>query len=568
MATNFPSINAFQSYFDSNDTLELAPGQVLKVENAGIVLSDKTPQALSSRDVIRVFREIIYPLGKTLDITPGNAPFELKVSLISKEISISPASEKICIRAVRGPIETTMLSLFRTMLATSRLVFKLEPGQPLIILDPPLKAFRSCESNFDLLKSDNTLGCKASFALPESRDYTATRWSQLDSSTSRYVKLVFDGPFITTLVPGISFTSIQEFQERALVQESINEPLKIAEGSHLLIMDSELEHIKNTSEGKNFKVIEALNTLLSPMGLSVHFKEESLSFAQEGPVLLISGPLTLFFRKTDYVVIAQELAERMLKSGKRFIRVDESQKLIIPASREVLEEVMQIQVSGVDVINRAFKVLMRNKAPVGFHWNLYWEKLSISWNSDWRSQEHSYVTFKPSGILTLSLEPEAGVDTVLKLINGSHPGLKKELLEAEVRAFNLLLAKAFFLFSCLDLGVYPVPEFFQEEVREKLFSLQLDPKFMEALETVRSSAPLRKHLDSLLNRSPEEFEKIELRDLPEETARVLRTLLGLASEEMQGGVFIQDCTKRVITLLTIEEDLKGLSNELEPTTAE
>lgn len=540
--THFPSPIAFQNYFEKNDTLEVPKNQLLEIDDVeGICMYED----LSDPDfdqIMHIFKKIVFPLGKTLAFTTKEDSFTWTHSYDLQKISIS-CDCQLTVKISKEPIETSLFSLFRTMFLTDRLNFSLQYQKMFVVLKAKsLKSLISDQKSLGkVLAGKGDLNCGMDTEM-SFKAMSVNTPEDVDTLTSCKIKLDVQQDYSITLKPILEFNSIRNFQERALLQHFIKKPLVIEQGSVLKIWDDNLGNIIKQQRGTS-RALDSLSTILMPLGLDILFGTPTTTFLQAGSLLEIRGPQTLTIKKTDTIVNLKKITQDMIAYGRSSIIVKAPQSLYIEISEEDVKKDLKLT----SILE---SIIEKNKTEV-FKWNIEGAEVHYKFiNID----KVNYLKVSPEECLVLSLEPLNGMEVVTNIIKHSHSGLKTALLDCEVSAYNLLLIRTLFHYSSMDFELFPVPSFFKEETQEKLFALQFDSNFMDALHEIETSLSYQKHLDYLLNLSPEEFDSINRSHLPQPTQIVLNTLSGLASEEMQGGEFLPKYVSQIMAQLAIEAE--------------
>jgi len=580
--SHFDSIQSFQAYFRENDALFLPADQPLEIRNISNLTNQEDdpfeakeilPKEISQL-VLYILHKMVLPLAKTIEIQfsdHGKLRFD-----IGDNFYLS-FSKRVTLKVQKGPIRARLTDLFKLMIASSISKMEFVPNQDLIVLGITEKEWKleaTVGATIDKILSPRVpAGFKAIIEFKGKGDncQVSNGWFTYGSAVQqRSFTIRSSYKWNLTLSESGQFLfSMDGFRRRMKIKDELmvpaNQILRIQDEAFLSLHD---QYSDATFTASNFAQF-ALNQIFLPLGRTVEIVEHGTNGYELkwGDDFLEISAVDGFTLKTQFGHLWTKLTDLgrfLISNHVSSLVLHPQQRLYIHSLTEAQKKQLATWVTSTDLetVKTGFEGFFMPYNPIGFIWQLKWikdfDKALVIREKD---TPPLALMLRSSERLELNLERASGEWLVLNLINNSSSELLQSILEADEKAFIYILFKAMFYYCCDDFRHFrkdELPGFFKETTQLKLLDLlknNLD--FTESLRLVIGSEEMYSRLSKLLRSSPEEFDKLHLETLPAPLQTLMRVVMKLVYEELQGSPFIAQSVQ-IITKGLTDGSLKNL----------
>ena len=557
--TEFPSVQAFQSYVKDHDELVIPAQQPFIVRNLSVLL-DKTlisnggykPTEMSQR-ILLVLNQLTHPVAKIVSFTTGG-----KVSVdygLDPDLSLK-FSERVKLEAKRERIYTWLTDFFHTMVAYGIPSVTFAPKQELTVLglseeectleQPPentvLKVF----------EFNNPPGFNSRITFMKGDFKIANGWGHYaGSSDQRTFTLSAPHGMTISLVDSFTFFSIRGFRNLLALKGEIkipaNQVLKIKDP----LISRLLDLYKTKFEGAVQPAVFFLSQMVLPLGKTINLSSEAaeMNLDVDGDQLELKceKEVSLKVVTGQLVTDLKDLGECLIADHRSAITLQPDQVLLI-YDLDVKELEGWVNSTDITIVKPAVCRFLAKRHPVGFTWSLGFNTTLAYHHAVVNNNEeqplHALKLHSPHPI-TLSLQRAPGDWLVLNILNSSSPEVLQALQEGDTNAFIFILFKALFYYCCDDFRHFrtdELPEFFKETTQAQIVNLlKEDASFANAIRLVVQNEELSSQLSTILKSTPDQFMDIDKQTLPGPLKELMIKLLKVTYDELYGSPFISKC---------------------------
>lgn len=553
MSLYFPSMAAFIHHFQTNEELAIPKGQPLTIEGAALLndsclLSEKVdslPEDPNLR-VLAIFNRIVQPLAKTVCLNTSTL-----CELVLNTRVVATWSSDTLLSTVRGTLYTRLSDLSRLMCASSISTMTLAPRQVLCIY--PILDAEATESLPDTLQKlltnrgvygiigalhgNNVELCLGTFQLPHMPPQSC-------------LELSSPNPISFAIEETPHFANSHFFCHYLLLKRKITIKL----GEVFKLSDPRLPSIYEVHQHSfpSVPLIEfVLSQFLLPFGhtVAIHCttaKEATISCKFKNNTLEISGSdsFNIVLDRGDLIADLKSLGQSMIQEHQCRLTTQPNQPLYLYG---LTQEELQAMPPDRDMVT-IFSFLLRKQGVLGFYWKASFSTVTFSLIPH---EPHLPMLLKivsPEGF-HLELERADFGRLVMHIFMQSHPSLMTAFRERDPRAYQMLLFRVLFYYTCEDFRDFrghELPTFFKEPTQARLWHLAHEDKiFAQAIRDIATSSDLT-FIHTLLESTPEDFDQLNLTPLSPALKLVINTLRELAYAELQGvSPFIQNTLQQI-----------------------
>jgi hypothetical protein len=564
IVSQFNSIQSFQTYFQDQDELLVPANQSLEIKNISI-LTDQEDNPFEANEVLpqEISQLALYllckmalPLAKTVKIRfDDRGQFDVH---IDQNFSLSH-SMGMTIKTQKDPICTRLGDLFKLMIAFSIPKIEFTPHQELNVLgitEAESQLEPTVESTFlKFLDPRVPAGFQATVQF-KGQGNSAN--CQISNGWVTYGGCAAQRSFTIRSLHGWALTLYESnnflFSANGFyIRMKIKDEWKIPPNQVLRIEDESFaglqeEYSQAQFASRNF-VEFALNKILLPLGKtikSIEHGKQGLYLKWDTDFLELSSPdgFTLKTVFGDLGTTLTELGRLLIMNHISSLVLQPNQRLFIYGINEAQKTELEkcVESNDKETIMTGLAGLLIPYNPIGFVWNLEWNNDLYVSSATWEKFGLAYgFMISSSEGVKLKLNRVSGEWLALNLINHSSPALLESILDADEKAFIYILFKALFYYCCGDFRHFrsdELPEFFKKTTQSKLVALKNNADFTEALRLVIEDFKTQQQFAKILGSSPEELSQLNLEKLPAPLKTLMKTLMNLVWEELQGSPFI------------------------------
>lgn len=565
--TKFSSIPEVHRYFQEHDELTVPANQPLEISDVSILTNregnifdaeEVWPEVVAKK-IVYFFNKLFAPMAKaaTCAFPDGEVEYHIRDAFSlkhSKGFTVSVKSERIY---------TYLSDLLEGMVAASIQKVVFSPGQHLTILGVTKK-----ESALDSIESSiqRVFGWRVPAGFTTSIKFAGE--VSVSNGTTIYADPKPQRSFSISSAEGweISLKEKQNFTYSAfgLRQRFKTKPeLTVPKGAVLRIEDDQLSLWQDQFSQLVFNdpyPIFALNQIFLPLGKEIRCVASlDAKWGINWLEITSEETFTLTIAHSSIAAHIHTLGQSLIDDRRSYLPLQPNQSLILYGmTKEEFEQTKQH--FSADQLEMGLSSLLIKHLPLGFFWDFWPKNLKVSVFSSGKGYGIKLVSSKP---WNLSLERVDGETLILNILNHASPELHAQLLEYDTKAIKFLIFRALFYYCCEDFRFFrskELPPFLKPATQKKIEALIEDEDFSDRI--TQLSQKERSDLRQILQYTPEKFDQLDIDKLSEKLKKILKPVLVLVYNEMQGtSPFVTECIPQILSkdlkkMLKIDENKK------------